>query len=108
MDFKKAEVTPFRVSAICMAGMAFLAMGAFCLLLAFGSLSNDINLVLATGSVGLIGILGAAVMQLITPEPPEQYNAHKAQLDHERGMAALEVEKIKAQSMLAQATNDPS
>ena len=73
-------------------------MIAFCLLLAFAGLKENIALVIATGTVGIFGILGGAVMQLVSPEPDKPYNAHKSQLDHDAHMAEIELEKMRLQS----------
>ena len=95
---KEIEVTPLRLSALLMSGVAFMAVVAFGLLMSFAGLGKEINLVLATGSVALIPGMVGSIMQLITPEPDKPYNAHKAQLEHEAKMAEIELEKMRLQA----------
>ena len=89
---KRLTYTPVRTSAIFMAGATLLGMGMAAGLLVWGGLKDEVDLVLATGFVGMGAVFGGAIMQLITPEPDKPHNAHKAQLNHDLEMAKLELE----------------
>lgn len=84
----KITFTQFKTSGLAFGALSLFALIASALLIAFGDISKEVELLLAGAVAVSSGSLLNCALQAMSDPPP---NPHQAQLDHELAMKRLEV-----------------